>query len=143
MAFRQDFNAEDAFRIFDRKGRGFISKLEFELAVNDIGIFPTRDELHLFFKRYDRDNDGLLKFSDFAELVTPNSPEYASLSRSRVPNYLDPSEGLTGFSLETRLLYKKLLNKIFQSEIEAEYIRQKLSRRPLFSLYDAFLAVDN
>lgn len=143
MSFRHDFNAEDAFRIFDKKGRGYISKFEFELSLNDIGIYPTKDELHLFYKRYDRDNDGLLKFSDFSELVTPSSTEYAALSKSRMPNYLNPDDGLINFSLETRRLYKKLINKIFQAEIEAEYIRQKLSRRPLFSLYDAFLAIDN
>ncbi|KAL4487559.1 hypothetical protein ABPG72_017348 [Tetrahymena utriculariae] len=143
LSFRHDFNAEDAFRIFDKKARGYISKFEFELSLNDIGIYPTKDELHLFYKRYDRDNDGLLKFSDFSELVTPASLEYAALSKSRVPNYLNPDDGLINFSLETRRLYKKLLNKIFQAEIEAEYIRQKLSRRPLFSLYDAFLSIDN
>lgn len=46
-------------------------------------------------------------------------------------------------SLDTRRIYKKLLSKAFQAEVEVEYIRQKLSRRPLFSLYDAFLAIDN
>jgi Ca2+-binding EF-hand superfamily protein len=107
------------------------------------GIYPTKDELYLFFKRYDRDNDGLLKFSEYVDLITPSSPEYASLSRSRVPNYLNPDDGLINFTLETRRLYKKLLNKVLQSEVEAEYIRQKLSRRPLFSLYDAFLAIDS
>jgi Ca2+-binding EF-hand superfamily protein len=60
-----DFNAEDGFRIFDKKGKGFISRIEFEIVLNDIGIYPTKEEMALFFKRYDRDNDGLLKFSDF------------------------------------------------------------------------------
>jgi len=36
LAFRQDFNSEDAFRLFDKKGRGYISKFEFELALNDV-----------------------------------------------------------------------------------------------------------
>lgn len=41
LALRQDFNAEDGFRIFDRKARGHISKFEFELALNDIGKWLT------------------------------------------------------------------------------------------------------
>ena len=87
------------------------------------GIYPTKDELHLFFKRFDKDEDGLLRFSEFTDIIRPNNYEYASLSKSRMPNYVDPEEGLIGFSVETRRLYKKLLSKVLQSEIEAEYIR--------------------
>lgn len=37
LSFRHDFNAEDAFRILDKRGRGYLSKFEFELSLNDIG----------------------------------------------------------------------------------------------------------
>jgi len=55
----------DAFRLFDVKGKGEISKFEAEIAFNDIGIFPTKDELYLFFKRFDKDCDGYLRYSEF------------------------------------------------------------------------------
>lgn len=54
--------------------------------------------MRLFYLRYDRDNDGLLKFSDFSELLTPVSAEYSVLSKSRTPNYQNPDDGLINLS---------------------------------------------
>ena len=61
LALKNDFNLLDAFRFIDRKARGFISRIELEIALNDLGIYPKLDELKLFFERYDRDSDGLMK----------------------------------------------------------------------------------
>jgi len=44
------------------KGRGFITSSEFERGLEKLGIFPTKDEIYLVFRRYDKDTDGLLKF---------------------------------------------------------------------------------
>jgi len=66
-----DFNLLDAFRVFDNKGRGYVTKLEFELALNEVGIYPTKDEMYLLFKRYDTDSDGLLRYSEFTKIVSP------------------------------------------------------------------------
>ena len=60
LALKNDFNLLDAFRFIDRKARGFISRIELEI-LNDLGIYPKLDELKLFFERYDRDSDGLMK----------------------------------------------------------------------------------
>ncbi|EGR31118.1 hypothetical protein IMG5_117610 [Ichthyophthirius multifiliis] len=143
IALRSDFKIEDAFRIIDQKGNGYVSKLEFEVALNDIGIFPTKNELYLFFQRYDKDNDGLLQYSDFNDLITPANSEYAYLFKRREPLYCDPENGLFNFSVETRRLFQKLMNKILQSEVEAELIRQQLNRRPFFSIQNAFQAIDS
>ncbi|EGR33485.1 hypothetical protein IMG5_051630 [Ichthyophthirius multifiliis] len=143
LALRRDFNIEDAFRIIDQNGRGFVSKIEFESALNKIGIFPSKNELFLFFQRYDKDNDGLLQYSEFNDLISPQNFEFAYLSKSREPLYCDPENGLFNFSTETRRIFQKLMNKIFLSEVEAEIIRQQLNIRPLFSVYNAFQAIDN
>lgn len=93
------------------------------MRICEIGIYPTKDELHLFYKRYDRDNDGLLKFSDFVELVLPANPELSALSKSRIPNYLNPDDGIANLSLETRRAFKKMLSRVFETELETEYVR--------------------
>jgi len=113
----------DAFRLIDKKGRGYISKIEMELALNDIGIFPRKEELNLFFKRFDRDLDGFLRYSDFCKAMIPQSSEYASLMNNRIPHYLEEGEGLEIFDFDSRRLFKKLLTKIFESEIAAESLR--------------------
>jgi Ca2+-binding EF-hand superfamily protein len=61
LALRSDFNLLDAFKIFDRKGKGFVTMTELERALHEIGLYPTKDELYLFFRRYDKDSDGLLR----------------------------------------------------------------------------------
>ena len=43
MASRPDFNLLDAFRILDYSGKGSVSAGELELALNDLGITPTKD----------------------------------------------------------------------------------------------------
>ena len=37
LSLKHDFNAEDAFRLFDKKGRGFVSRFEFEISLNEMG----------------------------------------------------------------------------------------------------------
>jgi len=71
LALKTEFNLLDAFRLIDKKSRGYVSKTEMEFALNDIGIFPRKEELNLFFKRYDRDLDGLLRYSDFCKAILP------------------------------------------------------------------------
>lgn len=46
------------------------------------------------------------------------------------------------FSAGTKNLLAKALDLAISNEVEAESIRQRLSRRPLFKLYDAFKAID-
>jgi Ca2+-binding EF-hand superfamily protein len=66
-----DFNIFDAFRIFDLDSRGWISLSDLKIGLNEIGVYPDHEELALFFKRYDKDNDGRLRFSEFSDSFTP------------------------------------------------------------------------
>lgn len=51
---KPDFNIFDAFRIFDIDSRGWVSLTDLKLGLNEIGVYPSIDELDLFFKRYDK-----------------------------------------------------------------------------------------
>jgi Ca2+-binding EF-hand superfamily protein len=63
LALRFDFNLYDAYRYFDFYGTGaYISSKQFEQGLADLGVFPTRDQVSLFFKRFDTDYDGLLRY---------------------------------------------------------------------------------
>jgi len=95
----------DAFREFDSTGKGFISRLDLELALNDIGIFPSRDELYLIFKRADTDNDGLVRYAEFIKVISPQSSEYAALLNKRSPHYDTPDAGIHNFGFETKLIF--------------------------------------
>lgn len=62
---------------------------------------------------------------------------------NRVPHYSKDEDGILVFDLETRRLFKKLMNKLFEAEVEAEEIRKVLSSRYLFDIGDAFAAIDS
>ena len=62
LALRTDFNLFDAFRLFDQKGRGLISVNEIEQGFQSLEIYPNKEDVYLFIKRFDRDGDGKLKY---------------------------------------------------------------------------------
>jgi len=61
LALRRDFNLLDTFKFFDLEGLGSIGKRELKNGLNELSIFPTTDELYLVLRKFDRDNDGLLR----------------------------------------------------------------------------------
>jgi Ca2+-binding EF-hand superfamily protein len=61
LALRSDFNIEDAFRLFELDGRGYITDIDFKYGLNSLDIFPTLEEIKLVLKRYDLKNTGVLK----------------------------------------------------------------------------------
>ena len=62
LALRSDYNVFDTFRLFDKKGKSFLSIGEIEEGFNDLGIFPNKEELYLFIRRFDKDSDGKLRY---------------------------------------------------------------------------------
>ena len=84
LAGHADFNLFDCFRIFDVLGRGALTMAELANGlVNQLGIVPNQDELELFFMRYDKDKDGRLRFSEFADAFVPLDPHHANILNAR------------------------------------------------------------
>jgi len=142
ISLKSDFNLLDAFRFFDLKGKGYITRGEVEDGMKEFGVYPTSSELYLIMRKYDTDNDSLLKYTDFCEMVTPKSPEYASILTKRIPTYADTDNLDLIFGWDTKKSFGKLLNMTIQNEVNSEALRQKLNRRPLFNIYEAFKALD-
>jgi Ca2+-binding EF-hand superfamily protein len=92
----------DAFRFFDIKGKGYVNKYEFEDGLKNYGVFSTQNELYLIFRKLDADNDGLLKYTEFADAITPKAAEYASLLSKRVPTFADDALLDIVFSYDTK-----------------------------------------
>ena len=61
LALKRDFNLFDAFRLFDKEGTGTISAGEVELGLNELGIYPSKDQLYLLVRKFDRDSDTTLR----------------------------------------------------------------------------------
>eukprot|EP01015_Nassula_variabilis_P019641 TRINITY_DN3334_c0_g1_i4.p1 TRINITY_DN3334_c0_g1~~TRINITY_DN3334_c0_g1_i4.p1 ORF type:complete len:605 (-),score=135.08 TRINITY_DN3334_c0_g1_i4:148-1962(-) len=144
LALRPDFNLLDGFRVLDREGRGSVSAGEIELALNELSIFPTKDELYLFTRKYDTDNDGRLRYSDFAEAFTPFQSEYQQLLTSRAPKGVEGlDDPIDVFSLETRRVFIRAFRSLIENEVRCEQVRQELNKSPFFSIHEAFKVIDS
>jgi Ca2+-binding EF-hand superfamily protein len=83
---RPDFNLFDAFRIFDIDAKGYINFIDLKEGLNAIGIFPATEELDLYIKRYDKNSDKRIRFSEFSDSFTPLDGYYGSLVNRRTSN---------------------------------------------------------
>lgn len=83
LALCEDFNLIDAFRIIDPLAKGSVTIIDLQDNIKALGIFPTYDECSLFFKHYDTDYDGRLRYSNFCSAFTPKDKEFADLVLNR------------------------------------------------------------
>jgi Ca2+-binding EF-hand superfamily protein len=65
--------------MFDIEGKGWISLSELKNGLADLGIYCSSDEAGLLFKRYDKDFDGRLRYSDYCDAFTPREGHYAAM----------------------------------------------------------------
>ncbi len=86
LSHRNDFNLFDAFRIFDLDGKGYLTHYDLRAGLNDIGVHSNNEELDLFFARYDKNQDKIIRFSEFCDAFTPLDSYYGSLLNRRSSN---------------------------------------------------------
>lgn len=61
LVTKADFNIEDAFRIFELSGRGYLGLLEIKYGLNFLDIYPSEEEIYLLVKRYNLGREGFLR----------------------------------------------------------------------------------
>jgi Ca2+-binding EF-hand superfamily protein len=76
--------------MIDVERRGAMTHTDLSEAMNKVlgleretGVIVNRDDLYLIFRRYETKGQGQLAFSDFCNLVLPQSKEYAALLNGR------------------------------------------------------------
>jgi hypothetical protein len=74
--------------MFDLDGKGWISIYEMLEGLQDLGIFASKEEVILYYGRYDKDHDDRLRFSDFCDALTPKDIAYADILNNRTPYYI-------------------------------------------------------
>ena len=124
LAIRDDFNIEDAFRIFEINGRGYLTEDDLKYGLNAFGIYPKPSELHLFVKRYDLKNESVLSFADFFDMVTPYEKPYRSMLERRPPKSCYSCHYPNVFLFTTRLMLKQLFIMLIDIENKFNYIKK-------------------
>ena len=81
-----------------------------------------------------------MHYSEFCDAMLPSDSIYADMIERRRNNY--PTKDEPNFRFETRLQLINVLRLHTRTEALAESLRQRIYKRPLFSLIDAFDATD-
>ena len=143
LAMQSDFNLSDAFAMIDRDSNGWISVDEMCNSLMVHGVYAVREDVQLFVKRYDRNQDGKLRYTEFCDAFTPKAASYAAILNARKANYMPLGYPKTEYFMrDTRELYLKTVKIHLSVEVSGEFLRKRLMRRPGFNAHDAFVACD-
>ena len=126
LSLNPDFNCEDAFRIFELDGRGFLDKDDLKYGLNLLDIYPTDHELRLLMKRFDLQKQGGISFPDFFDIVVPFEKDYRSMVERRLPRSCCPCRCLDVFTISTICTLKNLFKLLIATENEINDIRRSL-----------------
>lgn len=68
----EDEDIKEAFRIFDKDSNGFVSADEMKQTLSSFGVTVQKGEIEKIIESADNDNDKMLSFVEFSELVKSN-----------------------------------------------------------------------
>ena len=142
LALNPDFNCEDAFRLFELNGRGFLDENDLKCGLNAIGVFPTNHQIRLLIKRFDLQKQGSLNYADFFDLLVPFEKEYRTMVENRLPNpCCCPCNCPDVFCYSTICSLRNVFNLIINAETDINNTRKlfgtlRLKLRDIFGLLD-------
>ncbi|CAO2832315.1 unnamed protein product [Amaranthus hypochondriacus] len=62
----------EIFRTFDRNNDGKLTQLELGSLLRSLGLKPSEDQLETLIQAADKNNNGMIEFSEFISLVSPD-----------------------------------------------------------------------
>ncbi|KAL2921440.1 putative calcium-binding protein CML18 [Bienertia sinuspersici] len=62
----------EIFRTFDRNNDGKLTQLELGSLLRSLGLKPSEDQLETLIQAADKNNNGMIEFSEFISLVAPD-----------------------------------------------------------------------
>ena len=131
--------------MIDEKSLGWFSAPQILTFLIENDVYCHKDDVYTFTRRFDRDNDSKILFSDFCEAFTPKDTYYAHQLNNRRAKYLHKSEipKKNYFCEPTRDIFFQCFKRHFEIDEKIEVAKKRLTRRPSFNIHDAFACVDN
>ena len=110
--------------MIDKHNKGWVTGADITDALADYGLYPHKDDVYLFVRRYDRDSDGRILYSDFCDAFCPKDGLSASILNKRQAIHLHKGYLRTQyFTKVTRDMYMRVLRTHFSIEESAELLR--------------------
>lgn len=124
LALRADFNVEDAFRIFEVNGRGYITESDLKYGLSQLDVFASQSDLKLLMRRVDLHKTGTITYGTFFDLVTPFDRDYRAMIEKRSQScYSSPYNKADVFLLGTKITLQNLLKVIIGLENKLETMK--------------------
>ncbi|PAA46885.1 hypothetical protein BOX15_Mlig014895g4 [Macrostomum lignano] len=72
----------DAFKKFDKQGRGYLTQADLEKILTQTGAFPfSKEEAEMCFKAFDTNKDGKMDYEEFANFLCAICPSFDDLEK--------------------------------------------------------------
>ena len=126
LALKSDFNCEDAFRIFEKEGRGFLTKEDIKFGFNSLGLNFNENDINLIMKRFDLKKKNNINFQEFFDMLVPFYFEYRNIVELRLPLSNCPYRAFNVFAVDTLIYLKKVFMSIIDFENKVNNIRKNL-----------------
>jgi len=130
--------------MIDEKSLGWIGAPTIVMFLNELDVFAHKDDVYTFTRRFDRDNDSRLLYSDFCEAFTPKDSYYAHALTNRQARYLHHKDipKKNYFCEQTRDLFLQTFKVHFHVDQKIQLVKRRCARLPSFNIHDAFSCVD-
>ena len=127
LSCQNDFNIEDAFRLFEYKGRGILTEEDLKIGLNLLNLSTSDKDIYLILKRGDIQNNNYLTYEDFFDLMTPFQKDYREDIEKRKPlNKKTKYNKAEIFSNYTIKLIQNLFRLIIISELKIQNLKFSL-----------------
>ena len=141
LALKSDFNCEDAFRIFEKDGRGFLTKEDLKDGFNLLNLNLNDKDINLIMKRFDLKKKNNINFQEFFDMMVPFDSEYRNIVEIRLPLSNCPFKSFNVFKVDTMIYLKKVFKSIIDFENKINNFRKNLygislKIKNIFNLFD-------
>ena len=123
LARKPDFNFEDIFRVFEADGKGYIEPEDLKQGLRLLGLNPTDFDIKLLMKRFDLNQQNLLSYTDFFDMVVSFEKKTRNSVQIRPPNSCCPCKSPDIFECDTLIAIKNLFKFIIDCEREINQVR--------------------
>ena len=142
LSLNNDFNCEDAFRIFENEYTENLTKNDLKKGLNLLNIYPSDIDLDILLNKYCIKNKETIEFEDFFDIVVPYEKQYRNIVENRLPNSNYVLRSPSIFSFNTEGCLKDLFNLIIKEENKLNNIRKQFSNGLKNNLNEYFRDID-
>ena len=117
-------NLPDAFAIFDTNSDGILTPAEVREGLAAIGVYPTSEEVDLWFRRYDTDGNLKISYAEFSFAFLSQDPYYSHMLKRRQSNHRHPLYRRDDcWFADTAVEFRNMWRVLFKCEVQCEQVR--------------------